>query len=228
MKFKSQVYTAASGSIGGITYAHNKGGMYTRSRATPTNPNSTQQQATRAALAQLSDRWVNVLTDLQRLEWTVYASNTPVVDRLGDPLELSGIQMYVRNNVPRVQAALGAIDDAPATFSIGSFTNPTLTCVASTQLAGVAYDNSDTWATATDGALLVYLSRPQNASITFFKGPYRFAGSVLGDDMTPPTSPASFAVPFTIFAGQKVFGFFRATQADGRLSYPFRNFCFSS
>ena len=43
MKFTSQVYTQASGSVGGLTYSHNRSGMYTRARSTPTDPASTLQ-----------------------------------------------------------------------------------------------------------------------------------------------------------------------------------------
>jgi len=43
MKFKSPILSQASGSIAGITFSHNRGGMYVRARAVPTNPGSPQQ-----------------------------------------------------------------------------------------------------------------------------------------------------------------------------------------
>ena len=43
------------------------------------------------------------------------------------------------------------------------------------------------------------------------------AGVVVGA-VVPPTSPATFSVPFPIVENQKVFTQLRAIQADGRIS----------
>lgn len=224
MKFKSLVYSAVSGSVGGLTYAHNRGGMYTRARAIPSNPNSTFQQAVRGFMGQLSDAWVNTLTLLQRAEWIVYAENVPLVNRLGDEANVTGLNQYVRSNVPRLQAGLPRVDDAPTTFTIGSFTNPSVASDQPNNEVDVSFTNTDEWANEDDSALLVFVSRPQNPSINYFKGPYQFAGSILGDATTPPTSPAAIAVPFTFGVGSKLFVKVSASRADGRLSYPFRDF----
>jgi hypothetical protein len=85
------------------------------------------------------------------------------------------------------------------------------------------FTNTDTWATAVGGALLVFMSRGQSPTINSFKGPYRFAGKVAGA-VSPPTSPQNITSPFTLAATQRVFVRFIAVTADGRVSADFRTF----
>jgi len=223
MKFKSQVYTQASGSVGGLCYSHNRGGMYTRSRAIPTNPGSPQQVAIRGFVATLTSLWNNVLTPTQRTAWDTYAEAVPLLNALGEPINVGGLAMYVRSNVPRLQAALDRVDDGPSVFNLGEFTNPTWANVDATGGDGeLGYDNSDEWADETGSAMLILVSRGQNPAVNYFKGPYRFAGLVAGLTGTPPTSPETITLPFAVIAGQSVFAQVRVTRADGRLSLPFR------
>lgn len=219
MLFKSQVYTEASGSIGGITYSRNRGGMYTRARAMPTNPNTPFQQAIRSAVAALTSRWNNTLTAAERLGWDVYAQLVPLLNRLGESHNVGGLAMYVRSNVPRVQAGLGIVDSFPSEFNLGEMTAPTAgTISAGGGTIAVAFDVGDLWADEDDAHLLIYVSRGQNPSINFFKGPYRYAGRVDGNAITPPTSPASITLPFAVVAGQQVMARAAVSRADGRRS----------
>jgi hypothetical protein len=225
MKIKSAVLTQASGSIGGMTASHNRGGLYLRSRVIPTNPNSTFQQAVRGFVATLTSAWNNVLTPTQRTMWDIYAENVPMPDALGEPRNIGGLAMYVRSNVPRLQAGLPRVDDGPTTYNLGEFTNPSMGSGSeATQQVTVTYDNTDAWANEDDAALLVALSRGQNPGINYFKGPYRYVGMVEGDSVAPPAGTYLAGFPFAIVQGQKVFGQMRITRADGRLSLPFRDF----
>lgn len=221
MKFTSPVYSQASGAIAGLVYSHNHGGMYTRSRATPTNPSSAAQVVVRNAVANLSNFWSQTLTAAQRAAWNVYATNVPLVGPLGSARKVSGIAMYTRSNVPRIQAGLTRVDAGPTTYTLGSFTNPTITVSHTSPEFSVAFTNTDSWATAVGGAMLIYASRPQSAGIGFFNGPYKFAGKIAGA-VTPPTSPSTIVSPFPLAAGQQVFFRVEVTQLDGRLSAAFR------
>lgn len=228
MKFRSQVFTQVSGSVGGLTYAHNAGGLYTRSRAIPTNPNSPQQMAVRAAVANLSNLWGTTLTDAQRIVWDFYAFNTPVIDKLGQQINLSGINMYIRGNTPRLQQGLPRADTGPLVFNLGDYTDPSFSIDAAADTIDVTFDNTDAWANEDDAAMLVYCSRPQSPTINYFKGPYRLAGAILGDSTTAPTSPATIDLPFAVAADQKVFVRTAVTRADGRLSLSFRGFAIAA
>lgn len=225
MKFKSSLLAQASGSVGGSTYSHNKGGMYIRNRSIPTNPNTTYQQAIRSIVGQLTDLWLTTLTAAQRAAWDAYAAAVPILDSLGESRAVTGLNMYVRSNTPRLQAALPRVDDGPTIQNLGDYTAPAIASVAAAaDTADVSFTNTDDWANEDDAALLAYFSRPKSASINFFKGPYRYADKVDGDSVTPPTSPATIALPFPVEVGHRVFGRLQVSRADGRLSQPTRLF----
>ena len=225
MKIKSALITSASGSIGGLTASHNRGGLYLRARTIPTNPNSPQQQVVRAFVASLTSAWLNTLTELQRMAWDGYALLVPLPDPLGEPRNVGGLQMYIRSNVPRLQAGLVRVDDAPSIYNLADFYAISVgTFAAATNDFAVTFDNTQLWANETGGAVVALGSRPQNNSINYFKGPYRFAGVIEGDPITPPTSPATIVNPFPFAVDNRVFVQLRVMRADGRLSLPFRDF----
>ncbi len=222
MLFKSQLVTQVSGSIGGITGSHNSGGIYFRARAIPTDPNTNQQQAVRTLMQQLSNLWVNTLTQAQRDAWLVYALLVPLTGPLGDLRTVSALNQYVRSNLPRLQQGMGRRDDAPTIFDTGDFQATVDAIDATADEVDVGFDPGQAWIDEDNAACLVYCSRPQNASIGYFRGPYRLAGAVNGSSTVPPTSPTSIALPFPVVAGQVVFSKLAVTRDDGRLASPFR------
>lgn len=212
---------AASGAMGAIVASHNSGGQYLRARTTPTNPASSFQTAVRNAVKTLTSRWQETLTAAQRLGWQVYADNVEVSNALGDAIHLSGIAMYVRSNVPRLQAGLTTIDAAPVQFDLGSASNVTLTLGAGTTAGTLTFDSANMFAGANNAntSLLLYSSRPQAQSINFFKGPFRLAGSVAG---TNTTGTATITMPFNNGdTRNRTFYQIRVSRADGRLTSTF-------
>ena len=222
-KFLSPIISRGSGKIAGLVISHNKGGMYLRAATIPTNPGTPQQVAVQGFLSQLNTDWEDLLTQAERDDWDVYATNTPLIDQFGDPRTVTGLNMFQRYNIPALQGALAKQVIAPATYNLGGFTPVTM---AASEGAGFSFsfDNTDAWANEDGSSLLVYASRPQNVGIKFFKSPYRFMGKIDGDAITPPTSPQVFAaVPFAFVEGQKMFTKVRGARADGRLSTIQRN-----
>lgn len=217
-----------SGSIGGTTFSRNRGGAYMRTRAVPTNPNTAQQQAVRSLVAQLAALWTNVLTAAQRTSWETYAENVLLPNALGQQINIGAVAHYIRSNVTRLQAGLTGltrIDDAPVVFNLGDYTAPTVvSATGSSDVVSVGFDNTDEWANEDGAAMLWFGSRAKGAAINYFKGPYRYAGSVEGDAVTPPTSPAAINNPFSVEAGDKTFMRAVVCRADGRFSTPFRGF----
>lgn len=223
MLYKSQVYTQASGSIGGITYSHNAGGLYTRARAIPVNPNTGFQQTIRSLFATLGNAWQNILTAPLRDSWETYASNYKLTNALGELINISGVAMFARNNTARLQAGLARVDDAPTIFT-GGPSDPTLEGAASeaTQDLTITFDDTLPWVDEDGAGLLVYISRPQGPTINFFKGPYRFAGSIDGNATLPETSPGTVTAPFVFVAGQVLHVRIVIVGADGRIGPNFR------
>lgn len=121
----------ASGRLGGTVASHNRYGMYLRNGVIPVNPNTSFQQAQRAHLGAASTAWQG-LTDAQRLAWTNWAGTNPVVNRLGQPVDLQGNAAYVQiaarllragqtlPTLPPVTAQPDALLTLTGTFDIGS------------------------------------------------------------------------------------------------------------
>jgi hypothetical protein len=212
---------AASGKAGAMVASHNAGGQHLRARTTPTNPRTGFQTAVRNAVRQLSPAW-NILTDLQRQGWAVYAKNTAMKNRLGDTIFLSGIAQFVRSNVSRLQAGLARVDDAPGEFTLGDVPGYSIACAPNTQAGTLTLDAdaSDNWRNQTTNSMLVYASRPQNGGVTFFNGPYQLAAVIPSSDTN-----SSFAVTLPFAVGDTTSKFFtqtRISRADGRLSGTFQ------
>jgi hypothetical protein len=209
-----------------MVWSHNRAGPYVRNRAVPTNPNTARQIAVRENAQTLSIAWFVDLTTDQRANWENYAANVAWTNKLGQAIVLTGQNHFVRSNMPRLQAGMDRIDDAPVIQQIAAPAAAlTLSGSEATQLISVAFNTADPWVDEDDAALIVYAGRPINSSRTFYKGPWRYLGVILGDNATPPASPQTFAAPFAFMETQRVWGYARVTRADGRLSEKlFRSF----
>ncbi len=223
MLFKSEIVTQVSGSIGGTTYSHNSAGMYRRSRTIPVNPNSTDQQAVRNNLTELAQAWGQTLTSAERTIWTNYAENNPVTGKLGDPLILSGQQMYIRCNAVILRGGIVRVDDGPQTDGLAMLTTPVSTISIAAGTISTAFTNTDAWANAVGGGLNIQTSRFLGNGINFSRGPIRINDTVVGDP-TPPVSPstrAGTAFGQSVAAatvGQKLYIQYTAFQDDGKIS----------
>lgn len=217
-----------SGSIAGDTYARNRYGNYSRARTKPVNPNTARQIAVRASLATLTVRWSQTLTALQRAAWDLYASNVAMKNRLGETINLTGFNHYIRSNVERQRNGLGVVDAGPVVFELPA-QDPTFAVTASeaTQQVTLAYDDTMDWADETGGWMVFYLGMPQNAQRNFFAGPWRYCTNVPGADGAPPAGPKVAGVPYAIAELQHLWVYARILMADGRCSEVFRDdtFC---
>lgn len=226
MLFKGLLATEMSGSLAGITASHNRGGQYLRARAIPVNPSSARQQLIRNGMSWLSIRWTGGLTQAQRDAWDAYADNVPVSDRLGASRKLTGLNWYIACNTPRLQSGIilpsYPIDAAPSIMTMAQMTPPTIiSATAATEVLSIGFTNTDEWATAVGGALLVYTGIPQNPGMLAYKGPYQYAGKISGAVVAPVSPlPITATIPFAV--NNRVHVQFRAITADGRISPPFR------
>lgn len=220
MLFSSPIFSQASGSVAGLTFAHCRAGMTVRSRSTPTNPNTQRQRTVKYALARLAPYWGELLTQSERDAWNLYGANVVMTNVLGQPFHLTGQNHFLRTNIPRMQFTHIVLETAPTVFDLGTFTAPTIfSMVEFTQNIRIAFDNTDDWAT-TDGSFLIgYGGRPTSPGREFYGGPWRFMGIITGS-VFPPGSPHPFIAPWPISAGQNCWVLIRIIQVDGRLSLP--------
>jgi len=216
MKFKGIIGSQHSGSVNGLTFSHNTYGQYVRARVIPTNPNSTRQQLVRTQMQDSHDTWL-ALPQATKDAWNAYAAQTPIYDRLGNAIHLTGRLMYLRDYVLRHSAGRSGPPVVVKTMGLTQlgYANPAVTAP---NAGTVTFDNGVAWAIKTGGFLFGFASRGKGQGINFYRGPYALAVTVVGNTASPPTSPQNFTMPYNVQAGQKVFFRFIATDEEGRLS----------
>ena len=214
----------ASGSAGDKTAARNRFGLYLRNRVSPVNPSSNRQQVIRSIVATLAQGWNADLSQAQRDAWKVYGDAITFKNAIGEDINLTGFNHYIRSNSPILQAGGTRVDDAPVILTLPETDPtaiPTISVAAST--ISVAFDDALPWVDEDEGKMLILMGSPVSGSRNFVAGPYRFAGSIDGNGTTPPTSPQTVVPPFPVAADQKTNIQFRISREDGRLSEPFRS-----
>jgi len=216
-----------SGSIAGNTHARNRFGNYVRARTKPINPNTALQQQIRGIFAVLTTAWAQILTPVQRTAWNLYASSVSMKNALGEAVNLTGYNHYLRSNSARIQAGGTRIDYGPPTFELPQQDDLlAVTISETTQKLSITFDAAAPWTGAIGNYLIISQGQPQNAQRNFFAGPYKFAGAIAGA-VIPPTSPdATIDATFVCTEGQHVWVKARIALLDGRLSEEFRADCF--
>jgi len=216
------------GSIGGTTFSRNSTGNYARAKTTPINPQTALQQTVRAAMAFLTDRWSATLTANQRTAWNLYASSVQVLNRIGESVNISGFNHYIRSNMIRKQYANPLVDEGPTVFEIPA-ADPTYSISASEAAQQITHtlDDALDWATEDAAYVFFFCGKPQNPQINFFDGPWRKAGFIGGADPGGPILPHAADSEWAITTGQRIWTYARISRADGRLSEKFRadTFC---
>lgn len=206
-----------SGSIGGTVWSHNSSGAYIRARSIPVNPNTARQVAVRNAVRAITIAWATVLTQLQRDAWDVYAANVSWVNKLGQTINLTGLNHYVRSNTPRLQNGIARVDVAPVIFNIATAElELAATASEATQDLTINGDGAAAWVGEADAWQFMFMGLPQNGSIKFFGGPYRQVTAVPGAG--PPPFPVIIGAAFPFAEGQRIWVKTRIARGDGRLS----------
>lgn len=208
-----------SGSIAGNTYARNRFGNYVRSRTKPVNPNSDRQVAARVRIAYLSEFWHETLSVNERGLWDTYAAAVAMTNKLGETINLTGFNHFIRSNSVRMLFHPGAVTFAPDVLSLPP-KDPDLVCTEE-NIAGQTFTFSndvDLFAANGDQFVTIMLDQgqPQLASRTFFNGPWRYMGGI--DVAEGQAGTATENAAFTFALGQKVWFRARSYTNMGRVS----------
>lgn len=215
--------TDMRGSIGGTVFSRNKSGAIARQRTTPINPKTALQSAIRAILSFVAQLWRTGTTAVQKAAWATYAANVPAKNKLGEVINLSGFNQFVKSNTTLKAAGIAEIADAPTIFTLPG-EDPTYAAVVSEagQTIAVTFDDTRDWVDEDGAAYIVQMGIPQDDSVTFFDGPWRAAGAILGA-VIPPVTGDTVPVPFPVVADQQIFTRAKIIRADGRVSDWFRS-----
>lgn len=206
-----------SGSIGGTVWSHNRSGVYIRSRSIPVNPNTARQVAVRNAVRSIAIAWDLTLTQVQRDAWNLYASNVSWTNRLGQTVNLTGLNHFIRSNTPRVMNTIARVDAAPTQFDLATAElELAVTASEATQDLTINGAAGAAWVGEADAWQFMFMGAPQNGGIAFFGGPYKQLTAVPGAG--PPPFPVVIATAFPFVAGQRIWVKTRIARGDARLS----------
>lgn len=223
---------AASGAAGAFVASHARGTQYLRARTVPVNVRSLAQQGVRNAIKTLTGLWQS-LTEVQRGAWTNYALNVTSTNTLGDAFHASGINWFIGNNTPRVQAGIAATLDGPSIFDRGnpdwSSVLPEVDILTDGTSGTLTLASDIAGNNGTNGTMLLYVSRPFSPGIRSFNGPTQLAatfptnssGNLLAGSFTF-SSPFVASGVATSDSGNQMSYTLRMDRGDGRLSSKFQ------
>lgn len=117
--------------LNGSVFSKNRYGSYVRTKVTPVNPQTSEQQAVRNRLAILSAGWRG-LTQAQRDSWINAAPSFPYTDIFGNVKILSGNALYVALNTNLLNTGNLVIQTAPTPQAISNLGIDSLTAAAGT------------------------------------------------------------------------------------------------
>ncbi len=219
MRFKSNIVSQASGSIGGSTFSRNRYGMYIRSRSVPVNPNTERQNLVKTAMGTVTQAWINNITPVQRTGWSNYAAAIALVNTLGDTYKITGFNWFVATNINRIAAGMTPVLAPPAELNRNSADEGlTISYVGTTGTATVNFTTGRAWIGEDNSAVMIQVGNPVNETVNFYGGPWKMLGKIDGDSSTAPTAPHAIVNNIGASAGQKVFFRHRIIRADGRFS----------
>lgn len=206
-----------SGRLGATIASHNRSGAYLRAGSIPVNPNTARQVAVRNAVRNLTIAWQTVLTQAQRDAWDVYGQNVTWLNKVGQSINLTGLNHYIRSNTVRGQNGIASVDDAPTIFNLAQ-AEPELAASASEATQDLTITGADPngWIGEAGAWQFFSMGLPQNDGIKFFGGPYRQLTATPGAG--PPPFPVIIAAAFPFAEGNRIWVRSRIARADGRLS----------
>ncbi len=200
MKFLAE---PRSGSQAGTTSSHNRFGQYTRTRAIPVNPRSTQQGSVRARLSANAAAWRSLST-LQRAGWSDLATSMNRSDALGQSYNLTGFLAFVSVNNNQDAAGNAGLTDAPVLVTPPSIITAVIT--SSHTVTSVAYTVTPLGA----GAKLLTYAGPQRSAGRNFENDLRLIAVSAAAAASPADVFTAYSTKWgTPLAGNKIFYAFR-------------------
>lgn len=189
----------SSGSLQGTTYSRNRFGQYTRSRATPVNPNSTQQGVVRARMALNAAAW-RALTANQRAGWADLGLSMVRTDSLGQTYTLTGFSAYCSVNNNKLAAGDAVISDATALVTPSAIATATITATAAA--LSIAYTPTPLAA----GERMFTFVSPQRSAGRAFEGDFRLLAVTAAAAASPANIFAAYSAKFGVpVVGNRIF-----------------------
>jgi len=183
-----------SGSINGTTYSHNKGGAYIRARKVPTISASPKQAFAKALLGGISAAWAG-LTSTQQELWTNWAAVNPIVDTLGQSIQMSGQQAFLKLNLRLQGSGQAQITEPPVVPGPVQLDSLTVTPTAPAGLSAAF-----TPVLPTGGTFCLWMCLPTSAGAN----PNFNQARLVGYSAVDATTPVVFTTPYPFIAGNAI------------------------
>jgi hypothetical protein len=191
------------GSIGGTTFTRTKTGAITRNRVKPTNPQTVYQTDQRSIITELSQAWGQTLTEAQREGWSTFGVNFPSTNKIGQAMNLSGVQAFQRIGARLMAAGEDYLAAAPANQDVVELQTITLTADIGAGAFEVAFTETGTLTTA---KLVVEMTPGISPGISAYQNRLRQILVTAADPTSPIDLETAFAARFGALplVGQKV------------------------
>ena len=203
MKVKwGMIVTEGRNKLGGDVFSRNHYGCFARTLVTPTLVQNTYTNYARNNFLYFQQNWAN-LTPTERTSWNNEALNRTWIDKLGDPYNPTGINLYTSTNCNLTLAGFTALTTAPSssipTFDV-SFAWDTLD---STPTVMIRFTDPSPVA---DTTVLLFATAGLSPGIYYVKTQYRLLNYQNNVDVSMDTFSTMWANKFTaLAAGAKVF-----------------------
>lgn len=207
--------TDARGKLGGQVFSKNRGGAYIRTKVTPSNPRTADQQANRTLLGSLSQGW-SALTAEQRLSWNSAVSAWAKTNIFGDIHNPSGKNLYVQLNKNIIAIGGAAINTAPEKVEMGIIGLESVVVTV-----GIGAIDITASGTASGFVLQCSATPPLTQGTTNAKNKFRVFYTVPFDDLNSNDAWDAYIAKFgTLTAGANVQFSFKLVADNGQQSVP--------
>lgn len=207
--------TDARGKLGGQVFSKNRGGAYIRTKVTPSNPRTLDQQSNRALLGSLSQGWSG-LTDDQRATWNAAVPNWARTNIFGDSHNPSGKNLYVQLNKNILAAGGDLLDLAPEKIEMAILGLTSVTIDISSTSCTLAYDG-----TITGFAVQVSATPQLTQGTSNAKNKFRAIYTVAGGSISPTALYSAYVAKFgTPTAGANIQFAVKLIADNGQVSVP--------
>lgn len=211
------IHGEMSGSIAGNTWSRNRGGQYVRQRRSPSNPNTTRQQQARSYLGSASNLWRS-LTDVQRQAWKNWASANPVINRLGQSIQLSGAAAYNMLSTRILDRGGAPASVPPSTAGPVSLATLSVAVSAATGLATLTFTATPIGAGKRIALWSTGAGKPS-------QDPNYAQARLIGYTAANAASGVTMALPYAVNSGDVINFYATVVQDDGRASVPLKSRC---
>lgn len=190
------------GKLNGTVFSKNRGGAYTRTKVTPSNPRTTAQNTVRQRLATYAQGW-RALSATAMAAWQSAVENYKKTDIFGNIKNPSGINLYVKINANLTEAGQAAITSPALPGAVTGPVTLALTGAAGTPALSLAFTVTPVVAGMT---WIVYATPQVSPGVTFVKNQFRKLTTIAAAATSPDNILTVYTAKFgALVAGQKVF-----------------------